>query len=134
MPGYNDWLEKAASDLRSAQKLTKDGDDTLDTAVYHTQQCAEKALKAYLVFKNQPIPRTHDLQKILELCAQLDFSFKILLNDALDLLPFATYSRYPDDRFFIEREEAIEAIEKARIIFDFVKSKVKHFDTNQNIF
>lgn len=134
MPGYHDWLEKAASDLRSSQKLTKDGDDTLDTAVYHTQQCAEKALKAYLVFKNQPVPRTHDLQKILELCAQLDYSFKILLNDVLDLLPFATYSRYPDDRFLIERQEAIEAIDKAKTIFDFVKNKVKNSGSNQNIF
>ena len=47
MPGYNDWLAKAASDLISSKKLSKDDDDTLDTAVYHTQQCAEKALKAY---------------------------------------------------------------------------------------
>jgi len=44
MPGHDAWLAKASSDLRSAVKLSKDGDDTLDTAIYHTQQCAEKSL------------------------------------------------------------------------------------------
>ena len=44
MKGHEAWLAKATSDLKSAKKLIKDDDDTLDTAAYHTQQCAEKAL------------------------------------------------------------------------------------------
>lgn len=135
MPGHDAWLAKASSDLRSAVKLSKDGDDTLDTAVYHTQQCAEKSLKAYLIFKKQRVPYTHDLEKILELCAQHDMSFKQLLSDALDLLPYAIYSRYPDDRFFIDRDEAIQAIKKARAILNFVKKKINALqDLNQTIF
>ncbi len=43
------WLIKADHDLRSAQRLmASDRDDPiLDTAVYHCQQTAEKALKAF---------------------------------------------------------------------------------------
>lgn len=126
------WLKKALSDLRSAKKLSKDDDDTLDTAAYHTQQCAEKSLKAYLSFKQQPIPRTHDLERLLLLCARHDTSFKILLNDALELLPYATYSRYPDDHFYIDQEEVVESIKKASRIFNCVKSKIE--DKNQTIF
>lgn len=85
-----------------------------------------------MVFKHQAVPRTHDLEKILELCAQLDPSFKSLMSDAIDLLPYATYSRYPDDRFVIDREEALAAIQKAKMIYDFVQKKIADF--NQTIF
>lgn len=71
----------------------------------------------------------------MELCAQHDMSFKQLLSDALDLLPYAIYSRYPDDRFFIDRDEAIQAIKKARAILNFVKKKINALqDLNQTIF
>lgn len=125
MTGHDAWLIKALSDLKSAKKLTQNDNETLDTASYHTQQCAEKALKAFLVFKNQHIPYTHDLQRLLELCTKQDKTFEILLSDALDLLPYATYSRYPDDRFFIDEEEVIESIKKATTILNFVKKKIE---------
>jgi HEPN domain-containing protein len=125
MLGHESWLAKAKNDLKSAAKLTKDDDETLDTAVYHTQQCAEKALKAYLVFNQQEVPYTHDLEKLLELCAKFDISFKQLLNEAFDLIPYAIYSRYPDDRFFIDRKEALDAIMKAKSILNFVKKKIE---------
>ena len=122
---HNAWLAKALSDLRSAKKLSKDDDETLDTAAYHTQQCAEKTLKAFLAFKNQNIPYTHDLERLLLLCVKQDKSFEVLLNDALDLLPYATYSRYPDDRFSISKQEVLESIEKASTIFNFAKNKIE---------
>ncbi|HLB94066.1 MAG TPA: HEPN domain-containing protein [Candidatus Babeliales bacterium] len=125
MLDHKAWLAKALGDLRSAKKLAKDDDDTLDTSAYHTQQCAEKALKAYLVFKNQAVPRTHDLEKLLELCASLEPSCKILLSDALDLLPYAIYSRYPDDRFDVSRVEVLSAIKKAAKILNFVKNLIE---------
>lgn len=135
MSGHKAWLEKSLSDLRSSKKLSKDDNDTLDTAAYHTQQCVEKALKAYLVFKKQHVPRTHDLEKLLELCAQHEISFKKLLSDALDLLPYATYSRYPDDRFFIDREEILGAIKKAARILNFVLKNIDDVsDVNLTIF
>lgn len=118
------WLAKVLSDLKSAEKLRTGDDETLDTASYHTQQCAEKALKAFLDFKNQHIPYTHDLQRLLELCAKHDKTFEALQSYALDLIPYATYSRYPDDRFFIDQEEVAESIKKASTILDFVKDKI----------
>lgn len=122
---YNAWLAKALSDLKSAKKLSKDDDETLDTAAYHTQQCAEKALKAFLAFKNQNIPYTHDLERLLGLCVKHDKEFETWLSDAIDLVPYATYSRYPDDRFFIDREEVIKSIKKTTSIFNFVKKKIE---------
>lgn len=125
MSSHDAWLVKALSDLKSAKKLVKGDDETLDTASYHTQQCAEKSLKGFLAFKNQHIPYTHDLQRLLELCTKHDHAFESLLSDALDLLPYATYSRYPDDRFCIDQKEVLESIKKATTIFNFVRKKIE---------
>jgi HEPN domain-containing protein len=58
---HESWLKKGRHDLTSAQVLFSGDEPVLDTAIYHTQQCAEKALKAFLAFKKQPIMKTHDL-------------------------------------------------------------------------
>lgn len=42
------WLAKAQHDLGSAQLLANNANPYFDTAIYHCQQAAEKALKAFL--------------------------------------------------------------------------------------
>jgi len=44
------WLVKAWHDLAAARKLAGGPDAYLDVAIYHCQQAAEKALKAFLAF------------------------------------------------------------------------------------
>jgi HEPN domain-containing protein len=124
MPGHNDWLAKAAGDLRAARKLVRDDDFTLDSAAYHTQQAAEKSLKAYLVFKGCGVPKIHELERLLKCCLVYDASFEEMRNDAEKLSSYATYTRYPDDYFHIGREEADGAILSAARIFKFVKNKI----------
>ena len=51
------WLAKAHSDLRAAEVAI--GADLAEVAVYHCQQAAEKALKAFLVFRQEPFRKTH---------------------------------------------------------------------------
>ena len=45
---HEDWLLKAERDLDTAKVLLENAFH--DTAIYHTQQCAEKALKGYCVY------------------------------------------------------------------------------------
>ena len=59
MASYKAWILKAKSDLHLAEKGIKDDDLTLDTAIYHTQQCAEKALKGFLACYEYPLSKTH---------------------------------------------------------------------------
>jgi len=134
MQGHNDWLKKSLSDLKMAKKGLKDDDDTLDCVVYHSHQCAEKALKSYFVFKNKGLERTHDLEYLLKMCSEIDFDFLILKDDVKKLNPFSVQSRYPDDRFYIDREEAEYTIKIAKKIFDFVENKIENPDKNMNIF
>ncbi len=135
MPGVKDWIVKASGNLRAARKLIKEDDETLDLAAYATQQSAEKAFKAYLIFKKQTVIKTHDLEKLLVICMGLDQTFDRLQNEAAMLSPYATYTRYPDDRFNISRDEIVEAIKCAEKILKFVRAKIDDSSTPQlNLF
>lgn len=64
-----EWLRHADEDLRLARHAFK-----LKTSIpykliaYHAQQCAEKCLKAYLVFHDIDFPFTHNISALVELC------------------------------------------------------------------
>ena len=57
------WLEKAMRDLRAAQLLLDE--ELYDEAAFHSQQAAEKALKALLVALRIRPPKTHSLEHLL---------------------------------------------------------------------
>ena len=124
MKPHEAWFIKAENDLKSAIKLIEGGNPILDTAVFHAQQCAEKALKAYLSYKSQPIQRTHDVELLVELCCSIEEDFKGLLNDAKNLTPYNTAFRYPDIFLEPDKEDVLDAIEKAKKILDYVKRKI----------
>ena len=125
MKQYDAWLIKAGNDLKSAIKLMEGNTPILDTAVFHAQQCDEKALKAYLAYKLQPIQRTHDVELLVELCCDLDEGFKDLLNDAKNLTPYNTAFRYPDIFLEPDKEDVLDAIEKAKRILDYISRKIE---------
>ena len=116
------WLVKAHSDLRSARALVALPEPATDTAIYHCQQAAEKALKGYLAFRDQPLERTHDLERLLELATALESAFAPLETQADVLNPYSTAFRYPDmlGVQFPSVAEVNTAIEHAQAIYDFV--------------
>lgn len=71
---HEKWLELAQEDLKKA-KYTLRG-KFYRGVMFDCQQASEKALKAYLAFKNKPIIKTHDLIKLLESCVSFDNEFK----------------------------------------------------------
>jgi HEPN domain-containing protein len=63
-----EWVTKAENDLKTAAHTLKLGPDCpTDTVCFHAQQCAEKYLKALLVFTNIAVPKTHSLQHLMRL-------------------------------------------------------------------
>jgi HEPN domain-containing protein len=130
MPSYRGWLVKAKSDLRLAEKGIKDDDLTLDAAIFHTQQCAEKALKGFLAYHKQPLMKTHDLVKLLEMSCLIEPGFTDLRMDAAVLSPFATEFRYPtDEEIVLERNIVLNAIGRARNILAFVENHLPNADS-----
>lgn len=90
-----EWVAKAENDLKNAaHTLTLDVSCPTDTACFHAQQCVEKYIKALLVFRATPFPKTHDihaLQALLppRLRPKLDRKIQDRLTD------YATVRRYP---------------------------------------
>ena len=117
------WLKKANSDL-IVIRMCLTNEETLDAAAYHAQQVAEKALKAFVVFHLKDVKKTHDLEYLVDVCSRFDFSFIQLRDYAARLNGYVTYSRYPDDYFTIDLDEAKVAYKRAKHIFDFVAQRL----------
>jgi HEPN domain-containing protein len=122
---HENWLIKARSELRSSKKLIKGDDPIFDTSIYHTQQCAEKGLKAYLAFKEQPIEKTHDIEFLVELCSEYDPEFKNLIEEAEKINPYSILYRYPNIVLEPEVQQVHEAIEIAEKMLKFVEKKIE---------
>jgi HEPN domain-containing protein len=60
-----EWLLKADHDLTTAARtLTLGKDCPTDTVGFHAQQCVEKYIKALLVFRATPFPKTHNIRAL----------------------------------------------------------------------
>jgi HEPN domain-containing protein len=60
------WTKRADNDLKVAEhtlKITRNC--PTEIVCFHSQQCVEKYLKAYLVHINKPFPKIHDIEQLL---------------------------------------------------------------------
>jgi HEPN domain-containing protein len=87
------WFLKAESDLNTAKRMLESA-GPYDTACFHAQQGAEKYLKGFLAFIEQPIPRTHNLEELQQLCMALVPTLHLTDLDLAELTPYAVQLRY----------------------------------------
>ena len=116
------WLFKALSDLESARHLASGQIPHLDTAIYHCQQCAEKAVKGFLVFRGHEPEWTHDVAHLIEIAATYEPDLATLLAYGAELAPYATAFRYPSEAndLMPSQDQFDSAILAAQRIFEFV--------------
>ena len=116
------WMIKAWRDLETARRAAAGEPPFYDVAVYHCQQSAEKAIKAFLVHHGKAYEKTHDIEVLVDLAAEIDFSFSGLAEAADVLTPYATRFRYPNATFAVEPQpgEFVEAMQHAQKFYDFV--------------
>jgi len=124
MKPHEEWLFKAEHDLASSSYLLSSPEPLFDIAIYHTQQCAEKSLKAYLTFKEKEIENTHNLKMLVEICSGIDSGFNDLIEDCIFLNPYATLYRYPQGDLMPSEEAVIKAIKTSQKILSFAKLKI----------
>ena len=109
------WLRYAKEDLAAAEGLIEHI-LTPRHVCFLSQQSAEKAIKAVLVFSQIDFPRTHDLEALLQLVPE---GWRIR-DDRLDLSPlseWAVEARYPGDWPEATLAEAQEALGLAREVY-----------------
>jgi HEPN domain-containing protein len=115
------WLRKAASDIVVLEAAL--GAGAFDGACFHAQQAAEKYLKGFLSFHDQPFPYSHNLGDLTELCAGIDARFRTLTPMASELTPYAVRLRY-DDTFWPTLDVAKQAHASALAIREFVLNRL----------
>ena len=115
------WLAQARKDLNAARLLAS---AEPSRSVFHSQQAAEKATKAFLTFHDVTSRKTHDLNELGGQCAALNPALAPLLKDASDLTDYAVVFRYLDAPREPDEGEAMAALETAGRIVGQVSALV----------
>jgi len=58
------WLLRASEDLRAGKHDLTARPPLCNDVAFHAQQCAEKAMKAFLVYHERPFRKTHNLTEL----------------------------------------------------------------------
>jgi HEPN domain-containing protein len=118
----DEWIAKAEGDLNTAQReLRARRDPNYDSACFHSQQCAEKYLKAFLVSQKIEPPRIHNLIELLKLCVKRDGTFEMIRPALESLNVYAVVVRYP--RAFATKDEARDAVKAMKHVREFARGK-----------
>jgi HEPN domain-containing protein len=117
-----DWVVKAEGDYRTAHHLLRSGADLEEGAAFHSQQAAEKYLKAFLVWHQVEFTKTHDIQVLLRLAGKVDDKIPEILEESVALTPYGVDYRYPGDYPQITRADA----EKALRLMDQVRKEIRN--------
>ncbi len=112
------WLVKASLDLRAAEHGLRATPPLSWDAVFHCQQAAEKALKAFLAWHDEPFGKTHNLEELGTQATAFDPSLRALADRAGRLTEYAWKFRYPGESDEPPREEAEGALALAREVYD----------------
>ena len=119
-----EWINYAEDDLRLAKhSLTMESGCPFRLTAYHAQQCAEKYLKAFLVFHHIDFPYTHSITRLLEIGSEI-----LPINEFKEaemLTPYAITTRYPGEDEEVIKEEAVEAIRAAEIVKEKINMQLK---------
>lgn len=125
---HENWLDYAEDDLKFAQFGLRENFYT--QVCFHAQQCIEKSLKGYLVFKKKNYPKTHGLLKLASLMPELNL--KTLHPELALVEDYYVPVRYPDAAAGMKasgppnREEAAEALQTAEKVFEIVSDACRN--------
>ncbi|MEP7137679.1 MAG: HEPN domain-containing protein [Chloroflexota bacterium] len=123
MSGDNEvreWVSYAEEDFITAKEMLKRRKPLLLTVCFHSQQCAEKYLKAMLVFKDVSFPKTHDLLILDMLCNDAGIATGFSKEQLVDLSGHAVHTRYPGNAPTLE--DAKDAVAIATVVRRFTLS------------
>ena len=118
-----EWLEHARADLDACAALIAAGLPA--EALFHAQQCAEKAMKALLTWHQVSFKKTHDLDELKQQCLPLAGRVSAQLEGIERLSQYAWRFRYPGAPYHPEPEEAEKARHAAAKLLDAMAAHLK---------
>jgi len=117
-----EWVRKAETDFKTAEHLFQSGPDFAEGAAFHSQQAAEKYLKAFLVWHQIEFQKTHDIETLLKHAGKVDSKIPDVLKDAVILTPYGVDYRYPGEYPQVRRSDA----ERAFLLADRVRTEIRN--------
>src|SRR5512139_537802 len=97
-PAVAEWISKAEGDfLTAGRELRARKMPNYDAVCFHSQQCAEKYLKAILQEQNIPFTKTHNLTTLLGLITPNEPAWELMRPNLEKLNVFAVQVRYPGE-------------------------------------
>ena len=109
------WVLKAEDDLGGARALAAAVPPRKDLVCFHCQQAAEKYLKALLQKLGAVVPRTHDLEDLLNLLLAHDATLAPLRTRLASLSRYAVEVRYPGPRATLRQmQSALRTADRVR--------------------
>lgn len=121
------WLAKADEDLLAADAILATEMPFFDTAGFHAQQAAEKALKALLVRHQVNVRYTHEIRELLVAADQVAPGIRDRLRGAEELTGYAVDARYPGPQRPLRQEEAASYLEVARDVMAHVRELLQEY-------
>jgi len=118
------WLRRADNDLRSAQVDLAADPPLIEDALFHCQQAAEKAMKAFLTVHDTAFRKTHDLDELAAACEGIDATLKAALDPARDLTVFAWAFRYPGSDEPPPEAEAHDSLRLAQVTVNAIRERL----------
>ncbi len=114
-PLTSEWVELAEEDYAIARLIQREQLAMRNGICFHAQQCAEKYLKAWLQENNIPVPRTHNLDELLNLILPPIPSWRSWKTDLSVLSKHAVDTRYVGQSpTAADAENAMRICEKVR--------------------
>jgi HEPN domain-containing protein len=119
-----EWITMADVDIEAAMYLTGMRPQPMGVICFHCQQSAEKYLKAFLLSRDELVPKIHDLAELNRRCFRHDSDFASIETQCIRLTSYAVETRYP---YFLDLNEADVrmAIHDAGEIKRFVSQKIE---------
>lgn len=65
-------VKESQTSLENARRAATGEPPFYDIAVYHCQQSAKKAVKAFLVYNGKPLQKTHDIAVLVDLASVIE--------------------------------------------------------------
>ena len=116
-------VEKAEGDFATASReIRVRKSPNYDAVCFHTQQCAEKYLKAFLQEAEIPFGKTHHLIALLELVVSVERSWALLRPQLQSLNAYSVSVRYPGE--VADKAIAREALHLAKTIRSEARQKL----------
>jgi HEPN domain-containing protein len=104
-------------DICSAEALWGD-------ILFHAQQAAEKAMKAFLAWHDVPFRKTHNLEELGRQCAALDATLTAMADEAAPLSEYAWKFRYPGELDEPLQSDAEQALTTARNVYTAIVERL----------